>query len=203
MTKVDFKKSLKHLYRPGAKEFVIVDVPTMQFVMVDGVGAPGGEAYANSVQWLYSVSFPLKFISKKATGKDYVVPPLEGLWWADDMNSFVDDERDKWKWTSLMMVPDWVTHDMFEEAVEKAKKKLGDTPSTLRFEKFNEGKSVQIMHIGPFSEEGPTIARLHNEFLPQNGLVENGYHHEIYLGDPRKTAPEKLRTVLRQPVKGK
>ena len=201
MEKVDFKKSLKHLYQPSARDFVIVDVPEMQFVMVDGKGSPGGEAYANAVQWLYSVSFPLKFISKKQTGKDYVVPPLEGLWWADDMKSFVDDERDEWKWTSLMMVPDWVHLDMFDEAREKAEKKLGKPPESLRLEMFAEGNCVQIMHIGPFSEEGPTIARLHNEYLPEHGLVENGHHHEIYLGDPRKTAPEKLRTVLRQPVR--
>ena len=202
MVKVDFKKTLKHLYVPSAKEFALVDVPEMQFVMMDGEGAPGtSEAFQNSVQWLFSVSFPLKFISKKQMGRDYAVPPLEGLWWADDMNSFVTGEKDKWKWTMMMMVPDWITSKMYDEAVEKAAKKLGAQPGKLRLESFAEGLAVQIMHIGPYSGEGPTIARMHEEFLPENGLVANGHHHEIYLGDPRKTAPEKLKTVLRQPVK--
>lgn len=99
------------------------------------------------------------------------------------------------------MQPDWIHENMFDQAVEKAAKKLGPKPATLRFETFEEGLSAQILHIGPYSEEGPTLARLHDEFMPANGLDWNGKHHEIYLGDPRRTAPEKLRTILRQPVK--
>jgi hypothetical protein len=201
MEKIDFKKTLKHLYLPSAKDFVLVDVPEMQFVMIDGQGDPGGEAYSDAVQWLYSVVYPIKFIAKKKLEKDFVAPPLEGLWWADDMDSFITNDREKWKWTMMIATPDWVTGDMYEEALEKSKKKLGDAPDSLRLEHFAEGLAVQIMHIGPYSEEGPVIARLHEEFLPQNDLTENGLHHEIYLGDPRKTAPEKLKTVLRQPVK--
>lgn len=201
MDKVDFKKTLKELYLPTDKKFVLVQVQKMQFVMIDGAGNPGGEAYTRAVQWLFSVIYPIKFIAKKKMGKDFVAPPLEGLWWADDMNAFVADKKDDWKWRSMIVTPDWATEDMFEEAVTKAEKKLGERPASLRMEKFEEGLCVQIMHIGPFSEEAPTIAKLHQEFLPEQGLVENGHHHEIYLNDPRRTAPEKLKTVLRQPVK--
>lgn len=201
MEKVDFKKTLKDLYRPSAKDFTILEVPEMQFVMVDGVGDPGGEVYAEALGWLYAVSYAIKFVSKIDLEQDYVVPPLEALWWADDMAAFVDGDRDSWLWTAMIMQPDWVTSEMFAAGLAKAEKKLGGPNPTLRLEPFDEGLSVQILHVGPYSAEAPTIARLHKEFLPDNGLVENGHHHEIYLGDPRRTAPEKLKTVLRQPVK--
>ncbi len=200
MEKVDFKKTLKDLYRPSAKEFTVVDVPEMQFVKVDGVGDPGGDVYAEALAWLYAVAYAVKFSSKTDMGRDYVVPPLEGLWWAEDMSAFVEGDRDSWLWTAMIMQPDWVTPGMFAAGLAKAEKKLGESNPTLRFEPFHEGLSVQILHIGPYSAEAPTIARLHQEFLPSKGLVENGHHHEIYLGDPRRTAPEKLKTVLRQPV---
>ena len=200
MEKIDFKKTLKDLYRPSAKKFTIVDVPEMQFVKVDGVGNPGGEMYAEALGWLYAVAYGIKFASKNDMERDYVVPPLEGLWWAEDMAAFVEGDRDSWLWTAMIMQPNWVTPGMFAAGLAKAEKKLGEPNPTLRFEPFHEGLSVQILHIGPYSAEAPTIARLHQEFLPANGLVENGHHHEIYLGDPRRTAPEKLKTVLRQPV---
>lgn len=202
MEKRDFKKTLKTLYAPSAKDFSLVDVPQMQFVMIDGVGDPNtSKAFETATQWLYGTSYPLKFISKKQMQKDYVVPPLEGLWWADDMNDFVTGSRENWKWTLMIMAPDWITSDMFNQSVEKAMGKMGERPDSIRLEAFAEGQAAQIMHVGPYSEEAPTIARLHDEFLPQNGLTENGLHHEIYLSDPRKTAPEKMKTVLRQPVK--
>ena len=200
MEKIDFKKTLKDLYRPSAKEFAVVDVPEMQFVKVDGVGDPGGDVYAEALGWLYAVAYGIKFASKNDMERDYVVPPLEGLWWAEDMAAFVEGDRDSWLWTAMIMQPNWVTPGMFAAGLAKAEKKLGEPNPTLRFEPFHEGLSVQILHIGPYSAEAPTIARLHQEFLPANGLVENGHHHEIYLGDPRRTAPEKLKTVLRQPV---
>ncbi|NOZ33224.1 MAG: hypothetical protein GXP01_09200, partial [Alphaproteobacteria bacterium] len=200
MEKLDFKKKLKALYLPSESDFVLVDVPKMQFLMIDGTGSPDGDAYSTAVQWLYSVIYPIKFIARKKTGKDFVVPPLEGLWWADDMADFVSGNKDRWKWRMMIVTPDWVDRAMFDEAVAKAAKKLGDTPESLQLVDFDEGKCVQIMHIGPYADEGPTIARLHNDFLPANGLTVNGHHHEIYLGDPRRTAPEKLKTVLRQPV---
>lgn len=202
MEKTDFKKTLKHLYRPSAKDFALVEVPAMRFVMVDGFGNPNtAPAYKRAVEWLYSVSYALKFASKKQLERDYGVLPLEGLWWAEDMNAFTAGDKDKWSWTAMIMQPDWITSDMFAAAVDKAHGKLGDPPESLRLETYDEGLSVQIMHIGPYDAEGPTIARLHQQFIPQNGLTENGHHHEIYLSDPRRVAPEKLKTIIRQPVK--
>lgn len=201
MEKTDFKKTLKEFYGPSPKKIVLVDVPVMQFIKVDGKGIPGGPDYQRALEWLYGVSYPIKFMSKQQLGKDYVVPPLEGLWWADDMSTFITREKDKWSWCMMMMQPDWITADMYAAAVEKAGKKLGEAPASLRLEPYDEGLSVQIMHIGSYDDEGPIIAKMHKEFLPENGLVENGHHHEIYIGDPRKTAPEKLKTVLRQPVR--
>ena len=156
--------------------------------------------YANAVQWLYGVSYALKFASK-AMGRDYGVLPLEGLWWADDLDDFVAANKARWKWTMMIAQPDWITPEMFSAALDKTKAKLGAAPATLRLERLAEGLSVQIMHLGPYSAEGPTIARLHREYLPAHGLTENGHHHEIYLSDPRRVAPEKLKTVIRQPVR--
>ena len=203
MNKTDFKKEMKAFYQPSATEFAIVEVPAMRFLMIDGEGDPrSAQSYEEAIQALYSVSYPLKFASKKQLARDYTVPPLEGLWWADDMSGFVRGDRDEWKWTMMIMVPEWIEPAMVDEAVEAAKAKK-DLPALalLRHEMFDEGRAVQIMHIGPYSEEGPVLARLHDEFMPANGLTFNGHHHEIYLGDPRKTAPEKLKTVLRQPVR--
>ncbi len=201
MEKIDFKKKLKELYVPSPKDFILVEVPEMQFVMIEGVGPPEGEVYTHAVQWLYSVIYPIKFIAKKQIGKEFVAPPLEGLWWADDMDDFINNNRDNWKWRMMMVTPDWVDRGMFDQAVAKAENKLGEVPESLRLENFHEGKSVQIMHIGPYSEEAPTIERMHKEFMPEHNLTPNGHHHEIYLGDPRRVAPEKLKTVLRQPVR--
>ena len=202
-TKVDFKRTLKHLYNPSKKDFEVVDVPPMQFLMVDGQGDPNtAQAYQDAMQALYGAAYTLKFISKLELGRDYVVPPLEGLWWVDDMNLFSEESKDDWQWMSMIMTPDWITQEVFKQAVaEVERKKNPPALDKLRLETYHEGLSVQIMHIGPYSEEGPTIARLHNEFIPQNGLVENGKHHEIYLSDPNRTAPDKLKTVIRQPVK--
>jgi len=202
MEKIDFKKTMKALFQPPAGKFSLVEVPRMRFLKVDGKGDPNtAPDYARAVEWLYSVSYPVKFASKKDLGKDYTVPPLEGLWWAEDMSAFVAGDRSNWLWTMMIMQPDWITQEMIDAGIAKAAGKLGDPPASLRLEDYDEGLSVQIMHIGPYSAEAPTIARMHDEFIPQNGLAPTGRHHEIYLGDPRKTAPEKLKTVLRQPVK--
>jgi hypothetical protein len=200
--KVDFKKTMKALWQPPAGRFTVVDVPQMQFVKVDGHGDPNtAPAYKRAVEWLYSVSYPLKFMSKKELGRDYAVMPLEGLWWAQDLSTFLTRDKDAWSWTMMIMQPEWIMPAMFEAAVEKAKAKFGAPPETLRLESYEEGLSVQIMHVGSYDNEGPVLRRLHEEFLPENGLVETGHHHEIYISDPRKTAPEKLKTVLRQPVR--
>jgi hypothetical protein len=202
--KLDFKKTLKALYAPTAKDFVLVEVPRMQFVKVDGEGDPNkAEDYQNGLNWLYSVSYGLKFASKAELGRDYAVMPLEALWWADDVSDFTSRRKDSWRWTQMIMAPDFITQQMYQAAVEKAEKKLGEPPESLRLETFDEGLSVQILHIGSYDDEAPTIKRLHEAFIPQHGLTENGLHHEIYLSDPRKTEPAKLKTILRHPVRRK
>ena len=202
MEKIDFRKVFKALYGPPPGEFVTVDVPAMQFVMVDGAGNPNTAAsYKTAVEWLYSVSYAMKFAAKAALGKDYTVPPLEGLWWADDPAAFVARRKDEWKWTMMIMAPDFLGRAIFEQAVAKAAKKLGEAPPTLRLERYVEGLCLQTLHIGSYDDETPVLARLHGEVMPSQGVTFNGPHHEIYLSDPRRIAPEKLRTVLRQPVR--
>lgn len=202
MEKVDFKKELDFLYRPSSKEFSIIAVPPLKYLMVDGDGDPNTSPdYAAAIEALYSVSYTLKFMSKKELGQDYVVPPLESLWWADDMSAFTKGRKESWKWTAMIMVPNWITKSMVKQAVKSVREKKENTKlAELRHETLKEGKSVQILHIGPYDKEGPMLNRMHNEFMPANGLTFNGKHHEIYMSDPRKVAPEKLRTVVRQPV---
>jgi hypothetical protein len=200
--KLDFRKMMKALWQPPVGRFTIVDVPKMQFAMVDGKGDPNvSEDYKAAVQWLYGVSYALKFASRRELGRDYTVAPLEGLWWADDMADFIARRKDRWRWTMMLMLPDWITAAAVAEAVETFRAKEGDIPDTLRFAAFEEGRSVQTLHVGSYDDEAPTIRRLHAAFLPEQGLIENGMHHEIYLGDPRRTAPDRLRTILRQPVR--
>lgn len=202
MDKVDFKKTLGRLYNAPSDEFAAVDVPPMQFVKVDGEGDPNtASAYRTAVEWLYGVSYAMKFAARSALGRDYVVPPLEGLWSADDPRSFVSRDKDRWRWTMMILVPEFVTHAMFEEAVAKTGRKSGTPPETLRLEDYHEGPSLQILHIGSYDDEGPVLARLHDVVMPGENMDFNGPHHEIYLGDPRRTEPSKLRTILRQPVK--
>ena len=202
MTKVDFKRLLKPLYAPTAAKFVEVDVPPMSFVKVDGFGNPNTVAsYAQAVQSLYGVSFAMKFAAKNTLDRDYVVPPLEGLWWADDPSAFVSRRKDEWRWTMMIMVPEFVTREMFDAAVAKTRDKIGALPDSLRLEDYAEGPSLQILHVGSYDEEGPTLDMLHHDIMPERNLAFNGPHHEIYLSDPRKTVAAKLRTVLRQPVR--
>ena len=203
-TKVDFKKTMKDFYQPNPKEVVLVDVPEMQFLMIDGIGSPGdSKEYQDALAALYPIAFKTKFLSK-AQGKDYVVPPLEGLWWADNMNDFTEGNRDKWKWTMMIMHPDWITQEMINEAIAITREKkpgLSELLSKLRLERYDEGKVAQIMHIGPYSEEGSTVQKVH-DFIKEKAGTFNGYeqkHHEIYLSDPRKANPATMKTVIRQP----
>ena len=199
MPKIDFRRSLQHYQ--ASKTIEIVDIPAMQFLMVDGSGNPNtAPAYQTAIEWLFSTSYALKFASK-AKGQDYVVPPLEGLWWADDPADFVARRKDTWRWTMMIMAPDFLTRTMYEAAIAKSAKKLGGAPNTLRLERYDEGKSLQVLHVGSYDDEGPILAQLHDVEMPQRGLAFNGHHHEIYLSDPRRTAPSKLKTILRQPVR--
>ena len=201
MNKVDYKKEMKHLFNPPRDEFSFVDVPEMNFLMIDGQGDPNKEpAYQEAVEALYAVSYAVKF-ELKGGGFDYVVPPLEGLWWAQDMSAFDREEKDKYIWTMMIMQPEQVTHDLVERLLPEVKRKKGlASLERLRLEKYHEGLSVQILYIGPYADEGPTISQMHT-FIKDVGFEPAGKHHEIYLGDPRRTAPEKLKTVIRQPVR--
>ncbi|MFC1502414.1 GyrI-like domain-containing protein [bacterium] len=203
MSKIDFKKEYNHLYNPPREDFTVIEVPSMKFLMVDGHGDPNtAQEYKDAIEALYALSYKLKFLSKKQMDKDYVVPPLEGLWWAEDMDAFtINRDKSAWDWTMMIMQPGWITQDMVGEVSEVLEIKGLPSLKKAGLEEYNEGLSAQIMHIGSYDDEGPTLIRLHNEWIPQNGYIENGKHHEIYLGDPRRVAPEKLKTVLRQPIK--
>jgi len=201
MQKIDLKKELKQLYQPSAKEVVRVEVPTFQFLMIDGMGDPNTSRYAEAVEALFSVSYTVKFMVKKeAQGIDYAVMPLEGLWWADDMSAFITNDRSNWKWTAMIMQPTFVESKLIQSAIQEVKRKKAlASVGALRLESFTEGFCAQILHIGPFSEEGPTIQRVHNFIYQQSELT--GKHHEIYLSDIRKADPSKWKTIIRQPMK--
>ncbi len=202
MEKVDHKKIFKEFYNPPLTP-VIVYVPDMQFLMIDGKGYPEtSQEYQEAMEALYPIAYTLKFALKKAEVIDYTVMPLEGLWWAKDMNAFIINSRkEEWLWTSMIMQPPEVTTDHYREAIEVVQEKKNPTAlSKMRLETYQEGVSVQVMHIGPFSEEGPVIETMH-QYAFNQGYELRGKHHEIYLSDPRRTTPEKLRTVIRQPLK--
>jgi len=203
MEKIDYKKQLKHLYGPTAKKVEIVDVPQMNFLMIDGDGDPNtSKAFGDAIEALYPLSYTLKFMVREKMGIDYGVLPLEGLWWADDMSAFSTGNKDTWKWTVMIMQPEFILPSMVKEATEAVRRKKNPVSLPLiRFEPFKEGKAAQILHIGPFSEEGPTIEKVHS-FIESNGNSKTGKHHEIYLSDIRRAAPEKWRTVVRQPMSG-
>lgn len=200
--KTDFKRTLD-AYQARRGKFRLVDVPTMQYLMVDGRGDPNTSPdFDRAVRALYPVAYKLKFASKRDLDRDYVVPPLEGLWWADDMDSFTAArDKSRWDWTMMIMTPDWIDHAMFAAAVERAGAE--NRPQGLddvRLETLHEGRCVQTLHVGPFDDEAAVLAQLHEEFVPDSGLRLTGKHHEIYLTDFRRTAPDRLRTILRQPV---
>lgn len=200
-TKIDFKRELSTLYAPKAKP-VLVDVPEMTFLMVEGHGDPNSAVeFREAVEALFTVSYTAKFIVKRSdAGVDFGVMPLEGLWWVEDMSRFMQAEKSEWDWTVMIMQPDPVTEEVIEAAREQAAaKKSLPALERVRLEQFAEGLSAQVLYRGPYKDEGPTIAALH-DFIADLGYIKTGKHHEIYLGDPNRAAPEKLKTVIRQPV---
>lgn len=210
MDKLDFKKRDKALYSGKVGRLDRVEVPPMSYLMIDGEGGPVGESYVPSIAALYGLSYGLKFFSKTRLSRDYVVGPLEGLWWAEDMNTFLTREKDQWLWTMMIRQPEWLTKEHFGEVVEATvakNAKKADAPTSedllrkVRLETYHEGDSVQVLHLGAYDDEGPILAKMHHEHIPENRLQMHLKHHEIYLSDPRKMAPEKLKTILRQPVK--
>ncbi|MEV8437879.1 GyrI-like domain-containing protein [Actinosynnema sp. NPDC051121] len=198
----DVKRELKQLYAPRNTDWALVDVPEQQFIAVEGRGDPNTSAeYAHAVEALYSVAYTIKFASKRE-GRDLVVAPLEGLWWADDPEVFTTRAKDSWHWRMLVSQPGWITEELIEDAkrLVAAKKALPALAAVHRHV-LHEGVSAQVLHIGPYDDEGPILAELHDEWIHANGLRMTGQHHEVYLGDPRKADPAKLKTVLRQPVR--
>lgn len=201
MEKIDLKKDWKQLYQPSAKAVAEVDVPPLHYLMVDGQGDPNSTpAYAEAVEALFSVAYTAKFMLKKGPQQiDYAVMPLEGLWWADDMAAFESNDRSQWRWTMMILQPDFVGADVIDAAMaEVHRKKALPGVARLRFESFTEGHCAQLLHVGPFSEEKPNIDRLHAYIDERGG--RRGKHHEIYLSDIRRAAPDKWKTIIRHPM---
>ncbi|MBC2582268.1 hypothetical protein HGI79_18705 [Clostridium sp. DJ247] len=202
MGKIDFKKEFKELYNPSSKKVQIINVPKLNYLVIDGSGNPNtSQEYRDAIEALFSVSYAVKFMIKKGiNGLDYGVLPLEGLWWTDNIEDFSMENKEVWNWTALIMQPEFVEKDLIDKALtEVEKKKKLSSISKIRFKCINEGLVAQIMHIGPYSEEKPTIERLHN-YIEENNYSKVGKHHEIYISDPRKASPEKLKTIIRQPI---
>lgn len=201
MASIDLKKRLKDQYTAKVGRPAMVTVPARPFLMIDGQGSPGTSAeYTEAVATLYPMAYGVRAAVKSRTGDGYVVLPLEGLWWADDMGAFRGDRKDEWKWTMMIGLPEVASEEMvaavMPEVTRKKKLAAGDR---VRFEVFDEGECAQVMHLGPYSAEAPTIELLH-DFIAEQGRRLHGLHHEIYLGDPRKADPAKLKTIIRQPV---
>lgn len=198
VTKLDLKRELPDVYTARRRP-ALVEIPDLKFLMIDGVGDPGADAaYGQAVEALYSVAYALKFTLKREGALDYPVMPLEGLWWASEEPPPPGASR--WHWTAMLLQPDLVTDELVADAVDEATHKRSlPAASLLRLEPFSEGLSAQVLHVGPYEEEGPTIAALH-EFIAEHGHEPHGKRHEIYLGDPRRSAPDRLRTIIRQPV---
>lgn len=201
MEKLDLKKARKALFSAPGGRFIPVEAPPVLCLMVDGHGDPNTTpAYRLAVESLYATAYALKFACK-AEGRDFVVAPLEGLWSAPDPESFTARRKHEWDWTMMIMVPDYVDEAAFRRAGARTEDRLGRLPHTLRLETLHEGLCLQALHVGSYDDEGPLLARLHGEIMPRDGYDFAGRHHEVYLSDPRKTPAEKLRTVIRQPVK--
>lgn len=202
MATIDLRKARKDLYAPPVGAVRLIEVPPMHFLAIDGAGDPNtSPAYVTVVTALYSVSHAIKALRKRGVAvDDYIVMPLEGLWWMADDAPYSPTEREHWAWTMQIRQPDDVTVEQFAEAREQVSRKKGlpNLPA-LRLEERHEGSAAQTMHLGPYADEAPTITLLH-DFIAAQGRTAHGKHHEIYLGDPRRTAPERLKTILRQPI---
>jgi len=197
-----FHKRLKELYLPPERQFTLVDVPEINFLVVDGKGNPEGDAYAEAMKWLFSVAHLIKPLVKTRMGKTFVEPPLEGLYWAENEKDFISRNKDKLLWrVMIVFIKEWITKATLADAIANVENRLGPAPKTLRLKTLHEGKSVQFMHVGDYNDIGKVCDQLYEEFLPENNLQPNGYYHEIYLNAPDRTAPKKRKTVVRQPVK--
>lgn len=206
MTKLDLRKAYKHLYRPSSRDVSLVEVPPLQFAMVNGAiepsSSPGlSQSFKDALGALYGISYTLKFMSKldPVSPLDYTVMGLEALWWVED-GQFDINKPDNWHWQAMILQPEHITQAIFAEGVNRLrKKKPSPAVDQLRLETFEEGLCMQIMHIGPYADEPATVARM-DAFAVENGLHKRGHHHEVYLGNPLQAEPSKLKTILRHPV---
>lgn len=205
----DVKRARRELYGAKAGRFDVVEVPPMRFLMADGRGDPNTSAdYRAVLEALYPLSYAVRAVCRAELGRVHTVAPLEGLWYADDPRVFTARSKDEWRWTMMIAQPEWVTAELVAAALERVTattktKTTTTTPAAVDkvvFREFAEGTAVQTLHVGPYDDEGPTIARMHEEVIPSRGFVPSGHHHEIYLSDARRTDPARLRTILRQPV---
>jgi len=203
MEKIEYKKQLKEYYSAKVGKIVTVNIPKMNYLMIDGHGDPNNsQEYIDTIQTLYPVAYTLKFMCKKALGKDFGVMPLEGLWWTEKMADFSVEDKSNWLWTAMIMQPDIITREMFKDATKQvAEKKKPASIDKIHFEAYSEGRAAQVMYIGPYADEGSTIMGLHEYIRQQGGRLDetNKHHHEIYFSDPRRTDPSKLKTIIRQP----
>ena len=207
LEKQDFKKQDKALYSGKSGRWDTIEVPELLFLMVDGEGDPNGASFAGAISALYPLAYALKF-KAKADGKDFVVPPLEAQWWANDPSAFVRNDRASWRWTAMLRIPSFFQQSDLQEIVPIVTKKLAkkgvaglSVLADVRLAGYSEGTCLQTLHVGPYSAEAPVLADKHDRLMPEKGLTFNGPHHEIYLSDARRVAAEKLRTLLRQPVR--
>ena len=203
MDKLDYKKEYRQLYAAKSDQPQLVEVPTLTYLMINGKGDPNtSQEYTDAIQTLYPAAYTIKFMCKKELDKDFSVMPLEGLWWTEDMSQFSTENKSNWQWTAMIMLPGFVTPELYERAMQQlADKKKPASLDKLRLQSYTEGRAAQVLYIGPYSDEGPAIQQLH-DFIKQSGgsLDENNkHHHEIYLSDPRRADPSKLKTIIRQP----
>lgn len=200
--KLDYKKIFKEFYSQSSKKVSILEMPKLKYLMINSHGNPNtSKEYRDAVEALFSLSYTVKFMIKNGDLKiDYGVMPLEGLWWTDNINDFSADNKDMWKWCSMIMQPDIVTEDYIEKALyEVEKKKKLSSLSKIEYKEYDEGLVAQIIHMGPYSDEGPTVEKLHN-YIKECGYELRGVHHEIYLNDPRRCLPNNIKTIIRQPI---
>ncbi|MDP6456810.1 MAG: GyrI-like domain-containing protein [Candidatus Marinimicrobia bacterium] len=205
MKKIDLKKTYKQFYQPSSKAIEDITVPAFNFLMVNGVGDPNTAiSFQEAVGALYSLSYTIKFSNKSESPDfDFTVMPLEALWWSKNMDAFTDGKKDEWEWTCMIHQPDFISEaDVISAKESVMKKKDLFAVNDVRFETFEEGRSAQILYIGPYADEASTIKNIH-QFISDADCELSGYHHEIYLSDPRRTAPEKLKTIIRQPMRSK
>lgn len=197
----DFRKAFSDILSPKMMKVEFVDIPALNFLMVDGQGDPNtSRDYSDAVSNLYGVAYTIKFAYKKEKSVDFNLLALEGLWWVDNMNLFSAENKNEWKWTMMLFLPDFVSAaDVHRAIADVKKKKEAAGIDLMRYERFTEGLAAQVLHVGPYLAEKPTIDLLHR-VISEQGYKRQGKHHEIYLGDPRKASPEKLKTIIRQPV---